>query len=111
MILVLGALFARTRGWRPNGPFTLARLGLVVNLLALAYGVGAIVNILWPRPSPNDPWYVNYAMLVTTVAIVLLGGVYMVFARPHGRSSAPSGDAHRLATGKPRPGSPIEAIG
>jgi len=52
-----------------------------------------------------------YGMLATTVAIVLLGGVYMVFAKPHGRSNAPSGDAHRLDPGEPRPGSPIETIG
>ena len=111
-MIVLGALFARTRGWRPAGPFTLGGWGWLVNLVALAYGVGAIVNILWPRPAtPADPWYAVYGMLATTVAIVLLGGVYMVFAKPHGRSNAPSGDAHRLDPGEPRPGSPIETIG
>jgi len=64
--------------------------------LALAYGVGAIVNILWPR-SPNDPWYSNYSMLVTTVVIVVLGAIYMVAAKPYERGNAPAGDAHRLA--------------
>jgi len=67
-----------------------------VNLLALAYGVGAIVNILWPR-SPNDPWYSNYSMLVTTVGILVLGAIYMVAAKPYERGNAPAGDAHRLA--------------
>ncbi len=111
-MIVLGALFARTRGWRPAGPFTLGGWGWLVNLVALAYGVGAIVNILWPRPAtPTDPWYAVYGMLATTVAIVLMGVVYMVFAKPHGRSNAPSGDAHRLDPGEPRPGSPIETIG
>jgi hypothetical protein len=66
-----------------------------VNSLALAYGVSAIVNILWRR-SPNDPWYVNYAMLVTTVGVVLLGGIYMVVAKPYERGQAPAGDAHTL---------------
>ncbi|MGO9425120.1 MAG: APC family permease [Steroidobacteraceae bacterium] len=99
-MIVLGALFARTRGWRPAGPFTLGEWGWLVNLVALAYGLGAIVNILWPRPAtPTDPWYAVYGMLATTVAIVLVGGVYMVFARPHGRSSAPSGDAHSMGNG------------
>jgi len=111
-MIVLAALFARTRGWRPAGPFTLGDWGWLVNLLALGYGVGAIINILWPRPAtPTDSWYVVYGMLVTTVAIVLLGGVYMVFAKPHGRSNAPSGDAHRLEAGKPPRGANVETIG
>jgi amino acid transporter len=46
-MIVLAALFARTKGWRPAGPFTLGRWGWFVNLLALGYGVGAIINILW----------------------------------------------------------------
>ena len=111
-MIVLAALFARTRGWRPAGPFTLGDWGWLVNLLALGYGVGAIINILWPRPAtPTDSWYVVYGMLVTTVAIVLLGGVYMVFAKPHGRSNAPSGDAHRLEAGNPPRGANVETIG
>jgi amino acid transporter len=95
-MIVLAALIARARGWRPSGPYTLKNWGLTVNLLALAYGVGAIVNILWPR-SPDLPWYVNYAMPVTTVGIVMLGGIYMAAAKPYERGNAPAGDAHRLA--------------
>jgi hypothetical protein len=94
-IIVFDALIARARGWRPSGPFTLGAWGWPVNLVALSYGVGAIVNILWPR-SPNDPWYSNYSMLVTTVGIVVLGGFYMVTARPYEHGLAPAGDAHRL---------------
>ena len=66
-----------------------------MNALGLAYGVSAIVNILWPR-SPNDPWYSNYAMLVTTVGVLVLGGFYMVLAKPYEHGLAPAGDAHRL---------------
>ena len=57
-MVVLAALIARAKGWRPSGEFKLAGWGWFVNLIALAYGVGAIINILWPR-SPNDPWYVE----------------------------------------------------
>ena len=98
-MIVLAALYARARGWRPAGPFSLGAWGLPVNLIALAYGVGAIVNILWPR-SPNDPWYSNYAMLVTTVGVLVLGGIYMVLARPYEHGHAPAGDAHRLRPGE-----------
>ncbi len=94
-MIVLAALIARSRGWRPAGPFTLRAWGWCVNLIALAYGVCAIVNILWPR-SPNDPWYSNYAMLVTTVGVLALGALYMIAARPYEHGLAPAGDAHLL---------------
>jgi amino acid transporter len=98
-MIVLGALTARAKGWRPSGSFTLGGRGWLVNLLALAYGVGAIINILWPRPqTPNDPWYLVYGMLVTTACVVLLGALYMTLARPYEHGQAPAGDAHRLGS-------------
>jgi amino acid transporter len=98
-MIVLGALIARAKGWRPSGSFTLGGRGWLVNMLALAYGVGAIINILWPRPqTPNDPWYAVYGMLVTTAGIVLLGALYMTLARPYEHGHAPAGDAHRLGS-------------
>ncbi|HVC00735.1 MAG TPA: amino acid permease [Steroidobacteraceae bacterium] len=94
-MVVLGAAIARARGWRPAGPYTLGRAGWLVNVLALAYGIGAIVNILWPR-SPGRPWYVDDAMIVTTAGVLALGALYMVLARPYERGAAPAGDAHLL---------------
>ena len=96
-MIVLAALIARCKGWRAGGPFTLGRWGWPVNLIGLAFGIGAIINILWPR-NPNDPWYSNYSMLVTTVGIVVLGGLYMLLARPYAHGNAPAGDAHRLGS-------------
>jgi amino acid transporter len=109
-MVVLAALIARAMGWRPSGEFKLAGWGWSVNLIALAYGVGAIINILWPR-SPNDPWYVNYGMLVTTVGIMVLGSIYMIMAKPYEHGQAPAGDAHRLGSGQASPGAAIETIG
>jgi amino acid transporter len=94
-MIVLAALVARCKGWRPAGPYTLKAWGWIVNIAALGYGVAAIVNILWPR-SPNDPWYVNYAMPVTTAGILVLGAIYMFAAKPYEHGSAPAGDAHLL---------------
>jgi amino acid transporter len=99
-MIVLAALIARIKGWQPAGPYRLGGWGWLVNILALGYGLGAIVNIVWPR-SPNDPWYVNYAMLVTTVGVVVLGGIYMATAKPYERGNAPAGDAHRLPSPAP----------
>jgi amino acid transporter len=92
-MIVLGALMARARGWRPAGAFTLGRWGGAVNVLALCYGIAAIVDMAWPR-SPADPWYSNYAVIVTSAAVLILGGLYMLAARPFEHSSGlAAGDA------------------
>jgi amino acid transporter len=96
-MVVFAALRARIKGWQPAGPYTLRGWGLPVTVIALVYGVSAIVNILWPR-SPAEPWYVNYGILVTTVGVLVVGALYMVLAKPYERGNAPAGDAHLLNT-------------
>lgn len=99
-MIVVAALVARARGWKPGGAFSLQEWGWPVNLLALAYGLAAIINMSWPR-SPNDPWFSNYGVMVTSVGIIALGLVYMLAARPYDRGQAPAGDAHRLNSTEP----------
>ncbi len=94
-MLVAGALIARAKGWQPAGPFTLGRWGWLVNIIALAYGLSAIVDMVWPR-SPNDPWYSNYGMIVTAGGVLVLGTLYMVLAKPYDHGNAPAGDAHLI---------------
>jgi amino acid transporter len=95
-MIVLGALMARARGWRPAGAFTLGRWGGAVNVLALCYGVAAIVDMAWPR-SPADPWYSNCAVIVTSAGVLILGALYMLAARPFEHSSGvAAGDASGL---------------
>jgi amino acid transporter len=91
-MLVLGALVARVRGWRPSGPYSLGSIGVVVNVLALSYGVAAIINMAWPR-SPLEPWYSNYGVLVATTGVLALGLAYMFIGKPYDRGNAPAGDA------------------
>jgi hypothetical protein len=88
-------LIARAKGWQPAGPFTLGRWGWTVNIIALAYGLSAIVDMVWPR-SPNDPWYSNYGMIVTAGGVLVLGTLYMVLAKPYDHGNASAGDAHLL---------------
>jgi amino acid transporter len=94
-MVVLAALVARARGWQAAGPFTLGRWGWPVNVVALGYGVFAIIDMVWPR-NPQDPWYSNYGMIVTTAGVIALGALYMVAATPYDRGQAPAGDAPLL---------------
>ena len=73
------------------------RLGLASQCFGInvRYRIGAIINMAWPR-SPNDPWYVNYAMIVTTASVLALVSLYMIVAQPYNHGAAPAGDAHRL---------------
>lgn len=84
-MVVASALVARSRGWKPGGPFTLGAWGTPVNAAALVYGTGAVLNMIWPR-APGEPWYVNYAMLVTTAVVIGTGLLYLVVGRPQLRT-------------------------
>ncbi|MEU6117275.1 APC family permease [Streptomyces sp. NPDC047117] len=91
-MVVLAALRARLKGWKPSGEYRLGRWGLVVNAGALVYGIFAIVNICWAR-TPEAPWYDNYIVLLCGGVVVLAGVLYMFTTHHYGRSDAPCGDA------------------
>ncbi|MGY4531087.1 amino acid transporter [Pseudomonas sp. TE3786] len=101
-MIVSGALFARLRGWKPSGAFTLGGWGMLVNIGALVYGVLAIINMAWPR-SPDAAWYVNYGMPLSTAIVIGLGLLYMVARKPYETGTAPAGDAWKLAGSKHAP--------
>jgi len=94
-MIVVAALLARSRGWQPTGQFRLGVWAWPVNLLALGYGVAAIINMAWPR-TPSSPWYLNYSMILTVAIIGGIGIVYMVVGRPYLKGNAPYGDAAKL---------------
>lgn len=107
-MVVLAALRARLKGWRPTGKFQLGRWGLPANVAALIYGVAAMVNLCWPR-TPGAPWYDNYIVLLGAVVVIGAGGIYMLAARSYLRGDAPHGDA---VAGDPMPVSgSVETVG
>jgi amino acid transporter len=99
-MIVIAALIARAKGWRPSGQFSLGGWGPLVNIAALIYGVGAIVNMVWPR-SPDAAWYINYSMILTTVVVMGAGFLYMLLAKPYDKGTAPAADAWKFS--KPAP--------
>jgi amino acid transporter len=93
-MVVAAALYARLRGWRPNGQFSLGALGYPVIVAGLSYGVFTIGNILWPR-GDSTTWYTHYSLLLTVGAFIGTGLVYMIVGRPFDVGDAPAGDAWR----------------
>jgi amino acid transporter len=110
---------ARLRGWpRTKAPFSLGRWGVPINVLALAYGGGMFLNMMWPRaatnPRPkeiaglplNFHWHwLNGQPVLWTVLVVIaaVGAVYfwLVQRRKPAHLQAPEGEAFTDATEAP----------
>jgi amino acid transporter len=89
-MVVLAALIARARGWKPTGKFRLGRWAWPVNIAAFVYGIAAATNMAWPRgPAFGDRW----SVLLGCVIIFAVGISYMIIRRPYTRSDVGSGDA------------------
>jgi len=93
--VVLASLLARVKGWRPAGPFSLGSWGIVVNVIALAYGIFAMLMLAWPGSSGDvlSDWIV----LIGLALVVVTGVIYMAIARPGRYSTIPEGDAVEVA--------------
>src|SRR5262249_984371 len=67
-----------------SGLFSMGRLGLPVNAMAVVWGLFLIVNISWPRPEiyGSDPWG-RFAAPLSTLALVAFGAVYYLLVQRH----------------------------
>jgi urea carboxylase system permease len=80
-------LLARLRGKWPtpsHGPyFSLGRWGLPVNLLAVIFQVGVLVNLAWPRPAVygGDRWYYQWGAFVFVGLLGGVGALYYLIAQ------------------------------
>jgi amino acid transporter len=106
----LALLRARIGGWpRVKAPFSLGRWGLPVNLLAIAWGGGMLINMAWPRaatnPRPKEiPGTLNFhwhwlngqpVLWTVLIVIVLVGTAYfgLVQRTKPAHLQAPEGEA------------------
>jgi amino acid transporter len=81
LLTAVAALVARLRGTWGSG-----RLGLAINVAAVAWLAFETVNIAWPRESiapPDAPVYQVWAAPLLLAAITIAGLLYLVIARPH----------------------------
>jgi len=82
MCVTVPLLIARLRGKWPtpeHGPyFSMGRWGLPVNVLAVIFQTGVMINLAWPRAAVygNDKWYYQWGAFVF---VGLLGGVGIVY--------------------------------
>ncbi len=93
--VVLASLRQRIKGWRPAGPFNLGKAGIVVNIVALAYGIFAMVLLAWPGHS--GVFLNDWVVLIGFGVVAITGLLYLFVARPDSKSDAPEGDAIQVA--------------
>ena len=87
----LALLRARLGGWpRTKAPFALGKWGLPTTVLAIAWGGGMLLNMMWPRAATNPRpgteapglnfhwhWLNSQPVLWTVLAVILIvGGIY-----------------------------------
>ncbi len=80
--VVLASIIARRRGWKPAGSFTLGRWGMTVNVLALIYGVSAIVILSLKTPALTEDFLDKWLVPISAGIVALIGLAYLVLARP-----------------------------
>lgn len=98
LMVTVPSLVARLRGRladAPGGSFALGRAGVVVNLLAVGYGLAMAINIGWPRaavydPDGGDPLLRWFPVLVLAAA-ALAGAAVLLARRARPRATAAMG--------------------
>jgi amino acid transporter len=94
--VVLAALRQRLKGWRPAGLWNLGSWGLVVNVLALAYGLFAIYLLI--RPGDTGVFLDDWIVAIGIAVVAGSGLLYLLLARPDRHSDGvPEGDAIEVA--------------
>jgi amino acid transporter len=85
-LIALAGLIGRVSGkWVPRGSPRRQRIGLIVNIAALAWLLFETANIAWPRPAlapAGAQWYQLWAAPLVSGGVFLIGLVYFVLAKP-----------------------------
>lgn len=92
-MVVFAALRARLSGWKPAGKWSMGGSGLLVNVVALAYGLFAIYLMLKPYGIEGGSIVDNWIVAVEVAIVVVVGVVYMNLSGAHKKSNAVAGDA------------------
>jgi amino acid transporter len=94
--VVLAALRQRLMGWRPAGRWNLGNWGMVVNVLALAYGLFAIYLLV--QPADTDVFLDRWIVLIGLCVVLGTGLLYLLVAHPDRNSGdVAEGDAREVA--------------
>jgi amino acid transporter len=80
--VVLAALIARRRGWRPSGAFSMGSWGPMVNVIGLVYGVSAILILAYSTGDGLTEFVDRWLVPISVGIVFLIGLAYLLIARP-----------------------------
>jgi amino acid transporter len=97
LLTVAGALFARLRGWKPAGVFTLGKWGVPVTAGGAFYLLLMLLDIVWPGSLSSGRAIFNYGWVTLLVMAVIVGAgaIYEGVARPDRRIARRRGNGAR----------------
>lgn len=94
--VVLAALRQRIKGWRPAGNWNLGSAGMLVNLVAQAYGIMAIYLLI--KPGNTGTWIDDWVVALGLFVVLASGLLYLFIAKPDRHSEGfAEGDAIEVA--------------
>ena len=84
LLTVIASFVARSRGWVPEGRFTLGRWGTTVTVIAMAYLALMFINVVLPTglSSPRGVFNYDWITLLVIFVIAVIGAAYFFSARP-----------------------------
>jgi amino acid transporter len=84
LLTVIGSIIARARGWIPEGRFRLGRWGWTVNIIAAAYLLLMLVNVVAPTglSSPRGLFNYDWITLLVMFLIAVVGALLFLIRRP-----------------------------
>jgi amino acid transporter len=107
LLTVAGVIVARVRGWVPAGKFRLGRWAWPVTIVATAYLLAMLVNVVAPTglSSPRAYFNLNWITLLVMFVVLVVGVVFFLAARGGRSLSAHLRDDEEAAiTGHAVPG-------
>ena len=115
LLTVVAAIVAKARGWTPEGSFRLGRWSWPVCIIAAAYLLLVLIDVVAPTglSSPRGYFNLDWITLSVMVVVAVVGAVYFVIGRPdqglqsHLHDTAEATGAERHTHETPPPAAPL----
>ncbi|MFE7775101.1 APC family permease [Streptomyces sp. NPDC057445] len=108
LLVTAPMLIRRLRGeWKPaEGAFSLGRLGLPINILAVLWGAAMSVNLAWPRAEVYNAtgpqhWYLRWGAVLFIGIVAGCGFAYYWFVQRHRTGVLAAHAAEAVKAGDP----------
>ncbi|WP_147261515.1 APC family permease [Pseudonocardia hierapolitana] len=118
LLVTIPMLMRRVRGqWpdeagRASGYFSLGRFGIVVNVLAVVWGIAMSINLAWPREDVYGAGWLAWSAFIFIGVIAVAGLIWYVVRGRHQVGTLPEHmakqleEAHEVDPGIPAPPQP-----